>query len=317
MNKGVLAGLGPGDSPDVLTSDAGQNAVLVAGNRREVPFSTTTAQAVALTDCSDLRWVSVHIASQGGSSTVTWQVSNDGINWVQLPLTQSTMGTGSAMVPAFSATSTGMWTGPVIGRYFRLNVTGIASGTTSGVVEFFSVPLVPSVSGVVAAISGNYGGGSTVSVASGTPSDAASNSASTGVVVFPAGYNGSQWDRLRVPTVFKTATATASGDTALWTPAAGKKFRLMRYRIEVTNDAATSGGADIDVVLRDATTATAAAMSLYVPAVSGTALGAASTGWVDLGNGILSAANNNVLNINLSAALTAGKVRVVACGTEE
>jgi hypothetical protein len=42
-----------------------------------------------------------------------------------------------------------------------------------------------------------------------------------------------------------------------------------------------------------------------------------NTSWIDLGNGILSAAANNVLNINLSGALAAGAVRVTCCGTEE
>ena len=38
---------------------------------------------------------------------------------------------------------------------------------------------------------------------------------------------------------------------------------------------------------------------------------------IDLGNGYLSTAANNVLQVNLSAALSAGKVRVTAVGTEE
>lgn len=92
----------------------------------------------------------------------------------------------------------------------------------------------------------------------------------------------------------------------------------MRYRIEVTADAATSGGGEIDIVLRDSTTATAHAASVYCPAVAATTFGAGyESGWIDVGNGQLSAAANNVLNINLSAALSSGKVRVVCCGTEE
>jgi hypothetical protein len=35
------------------------------------------------------------------------------------------------------------------------------------------------------------------------------------------------------PNVFKTATASAAGNTALWAPASGKKFRLMRFMIQV------------------------------------------------------------------------------------
>lgn len=132
------------------------------------------------------------------------------------------------------------------------------------------------------------------------------------------GWDGAAWQYLRVPNIVKTATATASGDTSVWAPSTGKKFRLMRYQIQVTADAATSGGAVIDILLRDATTATGAAYSVYIPAVGGTAFGnSANSMWIDLGNGVLSATVNNVLNVNLSAALTAGKVRVVVAGTEE
>jgi hypothetical protein len=131
-------------------------------------------------------------------------------------------------------------------------------------------------------------------------------------------YNGTNNDRQRTPTTFKTATATASGDTALWTPTSGKKFRLMRFTLQITSDAATTGGADIDIILRDSTTGLAAALTVFVPAVAATTFGATvTTGWVDWGNGYLSSAANNVLNINLSAALTAGKVRAIAVGTEE
>jgi hypothetical protein len=131
-------------------------------------------------------------------------------------------------------------------------------------------------------------------------------------------YNGATWDRQRSATIFKTITATASGDTALWTPTSGKKFRIMRYMVEITANAATSSGAEIDVVLRDNTTVTPAAFSVYVPAVAvTTAVGRNGSGWIDFGNGILSATINNVLNVNLSATLTSGKVRIVVCGTEE
>lgn len=122
---------------------------------------------------------------------------------------------------------------------------------------------------------------------------------------------------LRTPNIFKTATATASGNTAAWTPTAGKKFRIMRFMIQVTGNAITAGGAVITVSFQDAAAAIGLAMDVFVPAT------AFSTGddfispWVDLGNGFLSAAANNVLNINLSAALTAGNVRVTVCGTEE
>lgn len=319
MNKGALAGLGPGDSPDVLTGDAGQNAILVAGNRKEVPFSTTTVQAVAATDCSDYRYVSVQIAGQGGSSSVAWQCSNDGVTWDILPLTVTSAFLTNGTVHVFSATGTGTFTGPVPARYFRLNVTGIASGTTRGTIEFFSAPLFPPfIAGAVTA-QGPGGGSVIVRVDGYAPStiDAGVALGMSEVHALGYGFNGATWDRLRTPVIFKTVTATASGNTTLWTPTSGKKFRLQRYRIEVSNGAAQSSGGDIDVTFQDATTDMNLGHTLYVPAAAATVVGAFSSGWIDLGNGVLSGAINRVLSVNLSAALTAGKLRVMVAGTEE
>jgi len=133
-------------------------------------------------------------------------------------------------------------------------------------------------------------------------------------------FNGTRWEHTRGPNVVKTATATGAGDTALWTPATGKRFRLMRFQIQVPANAAAATAAAIDVLLRDGTTATGLGLTVFVPATADVATlyhAGTVTGWIDLGNGVISGAVDRVLNINLSAALTAGKVRVVACGTEE
>jgi hypothetical protein len=128
---------------------------------------------------------------------------------------------------------------------------------------------------------------------------------------------------LRTPAIFKTAQATASGDNALWTPTAGKKFRLMRFKLQVTANAYIAARGVLTIKLRDGTTDMNLTHDVYL---GQTALAADTnpqqlpmleTGWIDLGNGFLSAAANNVLNINLSAALSAGNVRVTCCGTEE
>jgi hypothetical protein len=148
----------------------------------------------------------------------------------------------------------------------------------------------------------------------------AQNSAGTQVAQLIANevYNGATWDRLRTPTTFKTASVTALGNTALWTPGAGKKFRVMRFKIDVTAQVAAAAGATLVVGLQDAATDISLSTSVFVPAASvTTGYGAFTTGWLDLGNGYLSTAANNVLNVNLSSALTAGAVRVTVCGTEE
>jgi hypothetical protein len=134
-------------------------------------------------------------------------------------------------------------------------------------------------------------------------------------------WNGSAWVNTQVtqPDTFKQATATAAGSTAVWTPAAGKKFRLLRYMIEVTADAALAAPGVLTVALLDAAAGIAQSHALFVPGAAGTVVGdGLVTPWIDLGaTGILSAAINQVLNVNLSAALTSGRVNVLTAGVEE
>lgn len=130
-------------------------------------------------------------------------------------------------------------------------------------------------------------------------------------------YNGATWDRVRLPAIFKTVTATAAGSTAVWTPTAGKKFRLMGYSITLTGNAVQGVAGNFEMVFLDAAAAVGAGHSEYVPGIALNTFGASGTGKIDFGNGILSALANNVLNINLSAALTGGECRVNVWGTEE
>lgn len=164
---------------DVNLGDAGQNGLIVNGARKEVTFTTTTAQAVAQVDAGMLRFVSVHIVTQGGSSTTTFQTSNDNVNWSnQALITTSNTGTSGGAV---SPTTTGVFCGVLGGRYFRINVTGIVSGTTAGVVEFSAIGASP-FQGLTAVQGASTYGGSLAttglqigSKASNTPPAAVSN----------------------------------------------------------------------------------------------------------------------------------------------
>jgi hypothetical protein len=124
------------------------------------------------------------------------------------------------------------------------------------------------------------------------------------------------------PDTFKTVQASASGTTALWTPTSGKKFRLMKLQIQLPSNATLAAAAVLTVSLLDGASDIAITHDFYVGQVALTSATALFTSgedgnWLDLGNGILSSTINNVLNVNLSAALASGKVRVVAIGTEE
>lgn len=119
------------------------------------------------------------------------------------------------------------------------------------------------------------------------------------------------------PQTFKTVQASASGNTAVWTPATGNKFRLLKYRVQVSGNADLGTAAILTVTFQDATTAMPIAIDIWVPAVAGTGPSLYDSGWVDLGKfGITSAAANNALNVNLSAALSVGDARIEVAGVE-
>lgn len=123
---------------------------------------------------------------------------------------------------------------------------------------------------------------------------------------------------LRTPNVFKTAAATATGTLAVWTPTSGKKFRLMRFKIQITADSAQTTGAAVDFDLQDNVTSLNLTHTVFIPTTAGTTLaGFYESDWIDLGNGILSAVADNVLNLVFAATGFAGTVRVIAAGNEE
>jgi hypothetical protein len=221
---------------DTVAGDSGNNALVITGGRKEVSFSTTSAQAVASTDVSNYRWVSVQINSQGGSSTVSFQYSNDNNTWSSMSLSSASIGSN-----AYTASTTSVQTlsGPLYGRYFRLNVTGIASGTTAGIVEFLTIaPPIHTVGltqvGTAAALA-----------------DAITNPTIGNIASYGSVYNGSTWDRWRgqvtndtaslysgltklTPT-FATITANTTGATTIVAAVASKKILVLQYVLVATS----------------------------------------------------------------------------------
>lgn len=123
---------------NTLKSDgtaAGQNSLMIAGSYLSVAFTTTTVQAVGTTDAGDYNYVSVHQTAAGGSSVTNFQGSNDNTNWVTVALSQPNNTLSS---PSLTGGNNTIYSGPLQYRYFRLSITGIASGTTSGTIVFFT-----------------------------------------------------------------------------------------------------------------------------------------------------------------------------------
>jgi len=126
------------------------------------------------------------------------------------------------------------------------------------------------------------------------------------------------WSKSYTCTQFKTVQATASGNTAIWTPLTGNKWMLLAYQIQVT-DNATLGSAGVETItFQDGTTAFGFGTDVYIPATAlDTELQGYSGPWVSMGQfGYQSSTANNALNVNLGTALATGNVRVNVCGVE-
>lgn len=153
----------------------------------------------------------------------------------------------------------------------------------------------------------------------GPPGDAIGNPPSIpDVLTFAEVWNGQAWDKLRTDKVFKTIATVATGNSIVWTPTSGFRFRLKKFMIVVPANTVAAAAAILEITLNDSGTNLNLGTSVFIPSAAGTTFGSGfNTGWIDLGNGALSASANNLLQVNLSFALTGGEVRIVTAGTEE
>lgn len=107
-------------------------------------------------------------------------------------------------------------------------------------------------------------------------------------------------EKQRTPIVFKPVNLTlATGDNNIWTPATGKKFRLLGWSLGCN----VAGAA---LTVKDGTTTI---MTLYLHS------GSAGLNSPPLGNGYLSAAADNVLKFNHGSGATV--IWGTVWGTEE
>jgi hypothetical protein len=315
-----------------------------AGNlETNTPLAANGVYTGAAHDTAATGDVSVSVAflaSALGSTTdgARIQVSEDNSNWSNAS-TATVVGTVQLILQASIAS-----------RYWRITYTNGGTLQTSFQVLWTAtnVATTPLATGTVGNAAPTYAAGDNdalslttggalrvatagtattpdgVTVVSPINSTAAnSNPIATGIWVStnnPA--SGTGFVAQRTPAIFKTASvpATASGNTAVWTPTSGKKFRLMRFQITAQGLSATAATI-LTISFQDATTAiNIGTYDVLLPAAANLQAGITTvSAWVDLGNGVLSAAANNVLNANISATVTGatGTFRVNACGTEE
>lgn len=109
--------------------------------------------------------------------------------------------------------------------------------------------------------------------------------------------------------VVKQAVATNSGSTTVWTPAAGKRVRILAVAVHILNGSTSAAG--IDVSLQDG-----GANIWYLCKVGATNIDRYNYTLLPLG-GYLSAAADNLIRVNLSAAFTVSGMYVTIWGYEE
>jgi hypothetical protein len=209
-------------------------------------------------------------------------------------------------------------------RYWKIQLLGPTSGTVKvqlAVTLFNHIPLpVVNLGGTgvfnplgVSAVSssGTADGQLCLLPSAGNQLAAAIGTLAVGMHVSP-GTN--TFNMLRTPAVFRSGMSTeaaSNGVNTIWTPAVGKKFRLMRYKFEVGADCTLAAATGVSLTFTDGGfigfSIGSLAHRFSIPAAAITSSGEDyASEWIDLGNGALSAAANNALgflvNIPLAAA---------------
>ena len=274
-----------------------------------MPAGTGTRYSNVVDGLNYMWWTGSWITSGSGGS-LALEGSHDSTTWITFPIeylsTSGGVGQSSSTIVGSFITAGYTFHGPLTFRYLRLRATSTVTGTYNMQVALSSSALVKNIMSVTGSAS--------------AATDVTSPGSAVDANALQVFYNGVTWSRMRAATTFRSAAATAVGNTALWTPAASKKFRRLGYRIEVSGNVTQTTGGDFTVSLYDgASNPTAFVHHFNVPTTgaSSGALGGYTTGWIDTSNGLISALANNVLNINLSAALTSGTIRVIVKGNEE
>jgi hypothetical protein len=319
--SGALKTVSGGPSSTALVTWNSTNGTL---NATQAIYSNSTAYA-------NLMLHSVGTGTISGGTFVI-QGSDDNANWQTIPvysIRQAAYITGNISIP----------TGAIINSYaiqtfgfsylrilFTAAFVGSGSLTQSYSLSGQSQPVVATNPSIVNQAQAT--GDVTTALA---PLNSLTNNGSLAVTICAAlgstaltndpGSNSSS-QALRTPAIFHNASvsATASGNTAVWTPTSGKKFRLMRFQITAQGLSATAATL-LTISFQDGSTGIGiGTYDVLLPAVANLVAGITTvSAWIDLGNGYLSTAANNVLNANISATVTGatGTFRVNVCGTEE
>lgn len=221
--------------------------------------SALNADLVPSTDVSAYKWLSLHVSGTY-SGTVSFQASNDTVNWANVML----MPAGGFSSGQTSTTSANIIYGaPVQFRFFRVRMTGYTSGTVNGTLELYTSPASLTYIGVNANQNGTWnvgmspntsGGTSNYHVVSAASTNAANVKSSAGQVYGWDAYNAAA--SVRYIKLYNKSTAPVPGtDTPIRTiaiPAGQKAFNVIENGMPFSNGigiAIVAGIADSDATV--------------------------------------------------------------------
>jgi hypothetical protein len=127
---------------------------------------------------------------------------------------------------------------------------------------------------------------------------------------------GNAYEVMRSIQTFAWNTITTVVATAIWTPTAGKKFRLMGGAIIFSSGLLAAGLQTIELQDAAASIPIIFKFQCYQP-IAASILGVGTVIPFSIPNGYLSSAVNNVLNAIMNSASTAGGNSVTVWGCEE
>jgi hypothetical protein len=297
----------PGTAGGVVTIDdaVGTTAQLaVTANGQTVAAPTTNMDGAIVT---------VNTAGfTGGALSAIFELSDDGgATWYPTLGQRMDSNVASATPSQNTATQLAYLIDTPGATNLRVRVTAFTAGGTSPTIRITpsSAPMAPQTVGAVVTNSAGF------AVAVVTAADALANQVVLGAGAFGFAYNGATWDRLRTPNVFKRGGLNGAGN--VWTPASGKKFRLMRAYLYIGGGATMAAAAFNAITLTDGgTTIPLAGFDVYVPNAVPASPSPPIQIALDFGNGYLSTAANNILAVVMSALAT-GFLDIGVWGTEE
>jgi hypothetical protein len=127
---------------------------------------------------------------------------------------------------------------------------------------------------------------------------------------------GAMLEARRTQTLLVRAESNAAGNVAIYTPAAGRRFRLLGFDIHAGGNVSLAAAGNLDMEIRD-NAVRLFSFSNYIPLAVAAGANYISKTVMFGDNGYLSVANANALNLWLSAGLATGLVKVTVWITDE